>query len=515
MLKIFYYTSSVFFIPDLMELLIKWNSNYILFIVNKMSIWQDLSERWKNSIVHLFFTKSVYDYDKPFLSPQEKKTNATGFIVDIQNGIIITNEHVVRDANSIFGRTFFGGQQNFAITVHSVCREKDIALCKFTKESLQDIKSIFGDDMINLNMQFSTNYFPKYNEKVMSLGYPINEDEVKFTVGAISGFNIRNINLQKELVEDSGSRSPIYFQTTAALNPGNSGGPIINNQGHVIGVTNSGIIGSQLIGYAINSKTVLAIYPTMLKETIVCVPTLGIGWLKPTEFLLKEKVGEDSDKFGIYIRKIFDDSCLTLVHCGDIITDFQYIDSDGNTIIGIFDPFGDIFMYSNGDLISDRRLNLSEFVDCIPIDSNLRCTLYRNKKKQEYVFPYSFIPSDRVTHLYPTLIPMQYCIFAGLCLMNLSCDHLSESKRIYDKCVIVTHIFPETLADQVANFELKCKVVKINGIDIHTINDVIKVRNQKPLIITIETSENACFMISQAKRIEEDINIAKKYNLKI
>lgn len=485
-----------------------------------MSVWQDLSSKWKNSIVHLFITKSVYDCNKPFLCPTERKTNATGFIIDWRRGLVMTNEHVVQNATSVVARLFRTGQQNFGMKVFSICQPKDLALCQFTQEAMKEL--VLNDD--ELDMVFSQDYFPSYSEEVMTLGFPLNEDEIKFTLGTISGFNIRNACLESKFVEDACSRGPIYLQTTAPLNPGNSGGPVINKFGEVIGVVNSGIVGSQSVGYVINASVVRAMLPELYKGKFVCTPTFGLGLSRATPLLLKT-LTDSNDIQGVFIRETFPDSCLKLVQSGDLLVSVEYMVQ--NTMVrGDIDRFGDIYMYENDELVSDRRLALSEFVDQIPIGANLSCLVFRNAERLELRSTYTCVPSNRVVPMYPKLhfvdyktqstrkscAHVDYVIFCGLCLMKLACEHLPESKRIYDDCVVVTHVFPETQADQVSIFGKHCRISKINGKDIKTLDDVRSVGGGNGSF-TIETDEGDCFMISAEQKMAEDDKILKFYEL--
>ena len=473
-----------------------------------MSEWQNLSEQWKNSVIHLYIAKNIYNYNKPFLSPTEKRTNATAFIVDIYNGLVMTNEHVVKDAFSITGKLFCCGQRNFKLSVFSICPNKDIAICKLDDDSLDILKEEFGSELIKLNMIFSTDYFPKYNEEVMALGFPMSEDEIKFTLGAISGYNTRTYGIEQDLVEDACSRTAVYLQTTAPLNPGNSGGPLINKEGYVIGIINSGLPDGQGIGYAINCKTVLAVYPSMLKNLLVCLPTLSIAWSKVTKALLIEKQSPE----GIYIRKIFPDSCLQNLEVGDIVNEISYI-NQGKLITGKIDRFGDVFMFENSNLITERRIVLSAFVDLIPIGVNLKIIFHRQETQMEMLAPYvcSQKSVNRVKPLYPTLEPMQYMIFAGLCLMDLSCNHLEKAQRLYEKCVIVTSIFPGTIADEVQNFSRGCKICKINDEEIQTLDDIRRIQTQNVLSYTIEIENGTVFAITSQDKETDDQQIIQRY----
>ena len=86
---------------------------------------------------------------------------------------------------------------------------------------------------ITKTLKFGNSDSVSFGEEVMTLGYPLGMDSLKLTVGIISG------------------RQDSLFQTDAPLNPGNSGGPMMNKQGEVIGINVAIIEKSQNVGFAI------------------------------------------------------------------------------------------------------------------------------------------------------------------------------------------------------------------------------------------------------------------------
>jgi serine protease Do len=184
---------------------------------------------------------------------QPRKTNSlgSGFIVDTA-GVVVTNNHVIADADEI--NVIMNDGTKIKATLVGVDKKTDLAVLKFTPvKPLIAVK--FGDsDKLRLG------------EWVIAIGNPFSLGGT-VTAGIVSARN-RDIN--------SGPYDS-YIQTDAAINRGNSGGPLFNLDGEVIGV-NTLIIspsgGSIGIGFAVPSKTVAGVVDSLRQ-----FGELRRGWL--------------------------------------------------------------------------------------------------------------------------------------------------------------------------------------------------------------------------------------------
>jgi serine protease Do len=163
--------------------------------------------------------------------PQRVQSLGSGFVID-PSGIIATNNHVIEDADEITA-TFTDGTKRVA-TVIGHDEKTDIALIKVTAD--KPLTSVAFGDSKSLRV----------GDWVMAIGNPFGLGGT-VTVGIVSARN-RNIN--------SGPYDD-FIQTDAAINRGNSGGPLFNEKGEVIGI-NTAIIsptgGSIGIGFAVPSE---------------------------------------------------------------------------------------------------------------------------------------------------------------------------------------------------------------------------------------------------------------------
>jgi len=167
---------------------------------------------------------------------RQSQSLGSGFVID-PSGIVITNNHVVGDANEIM--VIFADGRKLKAKVIGKDSKVDVAVLKV--ESDKPLKSVkFGDsDKVRVG------------DGVMAVGNPFGLGET-VTAGIISARN-RNI--------DSGPYDD-FLQTDASINKGNSGGPLFNMQGEVIGI-NTAILspsgGSIGIGFATPAATVMPV----------------------------------------------------------------------------------------------------------------------------------------------------------------------------------------------------------------------------------------------------------------
>ncbi|GAI20499.1 unnamed protein product [marine sediment metagenome] len=168
----------------------------------------------------------------------------TGFIIS-NDGYVVTNYHVMENVESAGIYTYDGEMHQVSLIGYD--QTFDIALLKI--EGSYD-KLRFGDsDDIQIT------------ESVIAIGNPLG---LRFsaTKGIISAVHRKGIN-----------NLPAYIQTDAALNEGNSGGPLINKKGKVIGINNFKVSGGESLGFALESNyiksTVNEIAVEVLEETLL------------------------------------------------------------------------------------------------------------------------------------------------------------------------------------------------------------------------------------------------------
>ncbi|WP_420443071.1 S1C family serine protease [Candidatus Poriferisodalis sp.] len=188
----------------------------------------------------------------------------SGFVVTPQ-GRIVTNAHVVADAETIEVR-FFGGAQMTAEVI-AVDPTRDLAVLQVEADGLPTVKLGSSDGV-------------EVGDEVIAIGNAIGIiGEPTVTRGIVSGLE-RSIELEDD------TRLVRLIQTDAAINLGNSGGPLVNAAGEVIGV-NTAIAGGRVegIGFAISIDHARPIIDLLLEGVVKAKAYLGVRIISVEDFL--------------------------------------------------------------------------------------------------------------------------------------------------------------------------------------------------------------------------------------
>lgn len=189
-------------------------------------------------VVKIWTAKSRQSYAKPWSVFPTQYSTGTGFVVDSKRKFIITNAHVVVDHTCIHVR-LYGSHERVEARVLFVSEECD--LCLLTVDE--------PEFWTNVEFQAEfTEEVPRQFEPTIVIGYPLGGDTISMTKGVISRVDCRKYNSKSLYVTRL-----LVIQIDAAINHGNSGGPVFSKEGKVIGVAFSGISASRAdgIGYII------------------------------------------------------------------------------------------------------------------------------------------------------------------------------------------------------------------------------------------------------------------------
>ncbi len=321
---------------------------------NIPSSFADLAEKLMPSVVNISTTQTIVtrsnpfpnfqfppgspfeDMFKEFGTPQERQTSAlgSGFIID-EKGIVVTNNHVIEGAEDIVVQV--NGEKKFKAKVIGADPLSDIAVLKIqTKEEFTPVK--FGDSDK-----------ARIGDWVIAIGNPFGLGGT-VTSGIISARN-RSIGL---------SRYEDYIQTDASINSGNSGGPLFDMKGDVIGINTAilGRSGNVGIGFSIPSNSAKPIINQLIEfgET-------KRGWL------------------GVRIQDVTKE-----------IADVEKLDEPRGALVASVAPnspsekagvkAGDIILEFNGEKIGEMK-ELPIIVARTEVGKKVKVKIWRNKKEIE------------------------------------------------------------------------------------------------------------------------------------
>ena len=234
------------------------------------------------SVVNITSTQVAYDF---FYQPVPEQGQGSGFIIDKQ-GHILTNNHVVEGAQSV--EVKLANKKNYKATVLGTDKAHDLALLQIN--NAPDLQPATLSDSTHLMV----------GQRVYAIGNPFGFQGT-MTRGIISA--IRSVQLP------SGMKIDNAIQTDAAVNPGNSGGPLLNSHGEVIGITtliagnpNGGVAQSAGIGFAIPIATAKAVLDDFARYGRVRRPSLDAVTLDISPDLAQQ-IGLPAD-YGVLIQRV-------------------------------------------------------------------------------------------------------------------------------------------------------------------------------------------------------------------
>ncbi len=301
-------------------------SIYIIFLLLTFNVnardypgsFADLAEKLMPSVVNISTTQVITTRSNPFPfefppgspfeemfrdfgEPQQRRTSAlgSGFIID-EKGTVVTNNHVIQGAEDIF--VSVNGEKEYEAEILGADPLSDIAVLKIKSEDkFSPVK--FGDSDT-----------ARVGDWVIAIGNPFGLGGT-VTSGIISARN-RSIGL---------SRYEDYIQTDASINSGNSGGPLFDMNGDVIGINTAilGQSGSIGIGFSIPSNSAKKVISQLIKfgET-------KRGWLGVRIQIVTQEIAElenlDEPR-GALVISVADESPSDKggIKSGDIILEFD------------------------------------------------------------------------------------------------------------------------------------------------------------------------------------------------
>lgn len=250
---------------------------------NLKDLFVELSKRLVPSVVNIYTTQTVQnpyggpqaemyrrffeqffgeDFGGPGgapMGPQTRKATSlgSGFIIDDKEGLILTNYHVIADADEVkvILTEEDADREGIDAKVVGGDAEADVALVKIKTNRKLTAASLGDSDVLQVG------------EWVMAVGNPFGHGHT-VTKGIISA---------KERVVLPMSQFANYLQTDTPINPGNSGGPLINTAGEVIGINTAINAAAQGIGFAIPINYVKRILPELRSKGAVTRGFIGVN----------------------------------------------------------------------------------------------------------------------------------------------------------------------------------------------------------------------------------------------
>ena len=303
------------------------------------------------SVVNILSTAVAFDF---FYGPVPQQGQGSGFILDKQ-GHILTNNHVIDNAQRV--EVTLSDKHKYKATVVGVDKAHDLALLQINN----------APDLQPATLAESTSL--TVGQRVYAIGNPF----------GLSGTMTRGIISAIRSIRGPGN-SPIEdaIQTDAAVNPGNSGGPLLNSRGEVIGVTtliaNNGADQSSGIGFAIPINTAKAVIADFAKYGRIRRPSLDISTLAIGPDIA-EQIGLPAD-YGVLIQRVLPGGAAERAGLHGGTQRAGYL---GNMAVM---SGGDLIIAMDGQEIANTQ-DLAAAMNAHKADDEVTLTIFRGRRKMD------------------------------------------------------------------------------------------------------------------------------------
>ena len=268
------------------------------------------AEKVSPSVVNLDVRRVFSGGENRFRPRQEERGNGSGFIFT-PDGLILTNSHVVHQAGNI--EVTLPDSRHYQADLVGDDPDSDLAVVRIDGSNLP--AAPLGDSQRI-----------RVGQLVIAIGNPYGF-QYTVTSGVVSA-------LGRSLRSVSGRLIDNIIQTDAALNPGNSGGPLVNSRGEVIGVNTAMILAAQGICFAIAIDTAKFVAGKLIKEGKIRRSYIGLGGQNVTLLRRLVRFHRLATESGVLVVSVEENSPAQRAGLaeGDIIIGFN-----GHTISGIDD----------------------------------------------------------------------------------------------------------------------------------------------------------------------------------
>lgn len=214
-----------------------------------------------------------------FTQVENQQSAGTGFIIS-SGGIIVTNRHVVPSGTTNVSVTLADGTKFDNVTVigrTSSASPQDIAFLK--------INDLNGKKLVPVTLGDSSKV--QVGDRVIAIGNALGQYQNTVTSGIISGYG-RDVTAGDASGTQASETLTDLFQTDAAINEGNSGGPLVDINGEVVGINTATASDAQNIGFAQPINDVKGLIDSVLADGKLQQPYLGVRYVSLTDDIAYE-----------------------------------------------------------------------------------------------------------------------------------------------------------------------------------------------------------------------------------
>lgn len=450
-------------------------------------------ERVYNSVIKIINNSIKPNYIIPYSVSEQSQSIGAGFFIDNQ-GHALTAAHVVENSVELWIKLPKYGQKTFKAEIKSVYPDFDLALIKVKNFASENYLELGDSEDISLR------------DIVYTIGYPRNPKYPIITTGTISG------------------KRGDYIQTDTPVNPGNSGGPLLNSENKVIGITSAVIAKSEDSSLIIPINILKHNLETMFlsSKQIIHKNVLGVLLVNGNDNYRDMFNIPDDCAEGVIVKDVLKNSPLKgIIEKGDLICSFH--NGENNYKL---DNYGETNVeWEIGKVSLDQIVKR-----CVP-NQKVKITFFSIKKDKIYDKIFNLKTYSEVYPIkknFSYIDKLDYEIIGGMIVMELSVNHLTIpnfshlatlilSGDIFKPQLLITHIFPNSELALSSTIRAGTLIKKVNNIKVKTLAE-FREAIKKPIskygnkFITIENKSNDKAIINTKDLIKEEGKLQDIYN---
>lgn len=467
--------------------------NNEIMIMQESVIWAKVQASVSNAVVQVFAQVAKFDWIEPYRLANQFENCGSGFLIDNQ-GHIITNAHVIDEAAHLWVYMPALGRQALHAKVISICPERDIALIRLDEAACELIRKTLADIPF---LVFGNSDAVGRTDSVMSMGYPLGQYRIKSTLGIVSG---------RELIYN---RS--LLQITAPINHGNSGGPVFDIKGQVIGIAIATVSDANNISYALLSNEILLILDDLFAgNKLLRTPMLGTQLITGNDE--KSALFGNPDK-GLYVSKVFPGGLFDKagVHVNDMLYEFGSIR---------IDEYGDASVEWTQD-----RISLYDLITRMKAGGTLALTVYRSGKKIDLQVPITSTEIFAIKRRYPPYETIEYQTLGGMVIMELTENHLPlfkdapylaqfwQPEKRLQSVLLLTYVVPGSYTHQLRLLSGGSIINQVYGEPVCSLNDFnrIMIQNAGQKYMSMLVNDDILQVLDLEKLLEQEEMICKDF----
>ena len=456
------------------------------------------SANTQGSMVKVFTTSTTYDYDSPWQTSGIEKFFGSGCILSGKR--ILTNAHVVSNATFIEVQRH-GDPTRFTANVIAVSHDADLAL-------LQVEDDLFFHDTVPLEL----GKLPDLRDEVFVYGFPEGGEGLSVTKGIISRIEITQY-IHSYL-------SLLGLQIDAAINGGNSGGPVIMD-GKIVGVAMQVIKEAENIGYIIPVPIIEHFLTDIKDGHYDGFPDDGVVFQSLRNSVFKRLLNLPDYATGVYVSFVIPGASSDgLLFPGDVIlsVDEHLVASDGTVLVR-----------------PGLRVQFDYYIVNHQMGESAIVTVWRQGRRQKISIPLTTRQGESQLVKLPQYdCPPEYYILSGIILTPLSYNYLltwsDKIKEAPKSLLRYFYKFREQAGEQVvivsgllssemtAGYEnvVDERIISINGqsfTNFKSFTEIIDKALTKEKLITLKTANHSVIIVSPQEHRENEKKMLKLYNI--